>query len=186
MTQATYLNREPELRGLFMAALAGDEAQYKKFLHTMSGYLRAYFQRRLFHISDEAEDLVQETLIAVHTQRHTFDSSLTVTAWVYAIARYKMIDRLRRYKRVDAQFDELDEDSEAFAMSTDQAGDAQQDVTVLLGQLPDKQRQAIEWVKLQGLSIQEAALKMNVSVSDVKVSIHRGIKTLGLKMKETV
>ena len=88
--------REDELRGLLVRGLAGDAAAYHAFLKELSGFLRAYLRRRLARIPDDVEDLVQETLLAVHNQRHTYDAAQPVTAWVHAIARYKMIDLLRR------------------------------------------------------------------------------------------
>src|SRR6201986_3822650 len=80
-----------------VAALAGDSDAYRRLLAGLTGHLRAYFVRRVG--ADTAEDLVQETLIAVHSRRATYDPGQPLTAWVYGIARYKLIDEFRREKR---------------------------------------------------------------------------------------
>src|SRR5713226_6170232 len=92
---------EPELRGLMLAGLDGDAAAHKALLTRLSANLRAYFKTHLARIGKgpaDAEDLVQETLIALHTRRHTYDRSKLLTPWVYAIARYRLVDYLRRSK----------------------------------------------------------------------------------------
>src|SRR5580704_18653663 len=92
---------EPELRALMIAGLDGDAAAHRGLLERLSGQLRAYFKGHLNRIGRgpvEAEDLVQEALIAIHTRRHTYDRSQLFTPWVYAIARYKFVDYLRREK----------------------------------------------------------------------------------------
>jgi RNA polymerase sigma-70 factor, ECF subfamily len=94
-------SEEPELRRMMLAGLGGDEAAHKALLTRLNGFLRAYFKRQLARIgrgATDAEDLVQETLIAIHTRRHTYDRSQPVTPWVFAIARYRLIDHLRRSK----------------------------------------------------------------------------------------
>src|SRR5216684_5411967 len=90
---------EAELRALMVASLDGDPAAHRKLFDRLSGRLRAYYKGRLEHIGrsgSEAEDLVQEALIAIHLRRHTYDVAELFTPWVYAIARYKLIDLLGR------------------------------------------------------------------------------------------
>src|SRR6266481_3212899 len=92
---------EPELRSLMLAGLNGDAAAHKALLTRLSANLRAYFKTHLARIGRgpaDAEDLVQETLIALHTRRHTYDRSQLLTPWAYAIARYRLVDYLRRTK----------------------------------------------------------------------------------------
>src|SRR5438093_1156352 len=89
---------EAELKRLMLAGLDGDAAAHRNLLHQLGGHLRAYYRRRLERIGQgttAAEDLVQEALLAIHIQRHTYDPSEPFTPWVYAIARYKLIDYLR-------------------------------------------------------------------------------------------
>ena len=92
---------EQELRELMITGLEGDGAAHRTLLERLSGHLRGYFKHRFARIGHgptEAEDLMQEALIAIHTRRHTYDRSQPLTPWVYAIARYKFLDYLRRTK----------------------------------------------------------------------------------------
>ena len=77
---------EERLREALVRALAGDAAAYHRFLGELGPHLRAFFRKRLARAPDEVEDLVQETLLAVHNQRHTYDPDQPLTAWVHAIA----------------------------------------------------------------------------------------------------
>ncbi len=172
------------LHGLFMRGLAGDAAAYRAFLQKLSAHLRAYLARRLFGWPDEVEDLVQECLLAMHNQRHTYQSDQPLTAWVHAIARYKMIDLLRAKAGREALHDPLDDDLAVFAESANEASDARRDVADLLRTLPDRHRLPIQHVKLEGLSVAETARLTGMSESAVKVGIHRGLKALALKIKE--
>src|SRR5215471_8228454 len=107
--------RESELRSLLVRGLAGDAGAYHAFLRDLSAYLRGFFRKRLSGLPDEVEDLVQETLLAVHNQRHTYDSQQPLTAWVYAIAKYKLMDLLRRRAARDSRNDPLDDESDVLA-----------------------------------------------------------------------
>jgi hypothetical protein len=100
---------ESRLKPLWLRAQAGDEAAYAKALQQIAARLRSYFGRRLRSLPDEVEDLVQETLVAVHVQRGTFDPALPVSAWVFAIARHKLVDLWRRRGRRDALHEPLDD-----------------------------------------------------------------------------
>ncbi len=168
---------EPELHELMVKGLAGDARAYQQLLSELASSLRAFVRRRLFSGPDEAEDIVQEVLLAVHTKRHTYDPDQPLTAWVYAIARFKLIDHLRRVKRRGVQVP-VDDVSGLFAESDTEVGATRRDVERLLDQLPDKQKRSIQLIKLEQLSVKEAAAKASMSESDVKVSVHRGLKTL--------
>ncbi len=167
---------EAHLRALLLQGLAGDEAAHRVFLTEAAGLLRAYFRNRLRGHAEDAEDLVQETLVALHTRRDSYDPAYPLTAWLYAIARYRLIDFLRRAKhRTHAPLDgieigEIDPDYEA--------SDAKRDINTLLDKLPEKQRTAIRMVKLEEKSVKETADATGLSESDIKISIHRGLKTL--------
>lgn len=175
---------ETSLRGLMLRGIAGDSAAYHGFLQSLSGHLRAFFRKRLAGLPDEVEDLVQETLLAVHNQRHTYEAGQPLTAWVYAIARYKMVDLLRRRSAREALHDPIDESEELLAAS-DMAGaaDAKRDVAQLLSGLPDRWRLPILHVKLEGLSVAEAAKRTGMSESAVKVGVHRGLKALAARLR---
>ncbi|MBU1358499.1 MAG: sigma-70 family RNA polymerase sigma factor [Gammaproteobacteria bacterium] len=174
------------LHDLFVRGLDGDSAAYHAFLQKLGAHLRAFLARRLFGWPDEVEDLVQECLLAMHNQRHTYQVDQPLTAWVHAIARYKLIDLLRAKSGREALHDPLDDDLAVFADSATEASDAKRDVAGLLETLPDRHRLPIVHVKLEGLSVAEAARLTGMSESAVKVGIHRGLKALALKMGTTM
>lgn len=177
--------REQRLHDLMVRALDGDAAAYRRFLAELSGYLRAFLRRRMTRLPDDIEDLVQETLLAMHNHRHTYDPARPVTAWVHAIARYKMIDFLRRHARTDRLTDPLDDVDELLVASEAPAAEARHDLAGLLEQLPDKQRLPIIYVKLEAMSVQQAARLTGLSESAVKVGIHRGLKALARIIRKT-
>ena len=170
---------EERLRSLMLQSLSGDGASYRLFLDEPSLHLRSFLRRRLSRKPEEIEDIVQELLLAIHNQRHTYDSKLPLTVWVHAIARYKVIDWLRRRSRHDLKNDSLDEREELFAAPDDSgAAEASLDIAKLLKQLPERQRLPIQYVKIEGGSIAEAAKRIGISESAVKIGIHRGLKVL--------
>jgi RNA polymerase sigma-70 factor (ECF subfamily) len=119
---------------------------------------------------------VQETLLAVHTRRDTYDPGQPFTAWAYGVARYKLIDKLRGRVRREGLHDELSD--ELFVEPETDAADARRDLMALLGSLPEGQRAPIILTKLEGFSVEEAAARTGQSVSSIKVSVHRGLKKL--------
>ena len=176
---------EDRLRDLLVRGLAGDAPAYHAFLKELSAHLRAFLRGRLSRLPDEVEDLVQETLLAVHNQRHTYDAGQPLTAWVHAIARYKLIDLLRRRAGRDALTDPLDDALDMFASSDTEAADARRDLARLLSRLPDRQRLPILHVKVEGLSVVDTARLTGMSESAVKVGIHRGLKVLAALIRKS-
>ena len=172
---------ETELKALMLAGLGGDGAAYRALLDRLSRHLRAYFNRRLSRVGravTDAEDLVQEALLAIHTKRHTYDPSEPLTPWVHAIARYKLIDHLRRSR--PASIHVPLEDREAIVAGTDEHAGAESalDLDRLLGQLPGKMERVIRCMKIEGLSVAETARRCGMSESAVKVNVHRGLKAM--------
>ena len=167
---------EDHLKTLMMCSLAGDGPATRELLTSICPYLRGYFRRRLRGDTADVEDLVQETLLAIHLKRETFDPGGSVSAWVFAIARHKLVDWYRRRNaRMTVPLEE------AGALSADGDYDdlgARQDVARLLLELPVKQAMAIHCMKLEGLSATETARRTGQSVSAVKVGVHRGLKAL--------
>ena len=175
---------EDWLRDLLVRGLAGDASAYHACLKELSAHLRAFFRRRLARLPDEVEDLVQETLLAVHNQRHTYDAGRSLTPWVHAIARYKLVDLLRRRAGRDALNDPLDDEIDVLASSDTKAADAWRDIARLLERLPDRQRLPIMHMKLEGLSVVEVARITGMSESAVKVGVHRGLKALAAMLRD--
>ena len=170
---------ETELKALMVASLGGDAASYRLLLDRLSSRLRAYFKGKLARFgrgATEAEDLVQEVLLAIHLKRHTYDTGEPLTPWVHTIARYKLIDYLRR-TRMAANVP-LNEESEVLAHDDNAGTESSHDIRKLLGRLPEKVRCSIECVKLEGRSVAEAAQRCGISESGVKINIHRGLRSL--------
>ena len=179
-------SEEPQLRAMMLAGLEGDDASYKRLLSRLSAYLRSYFNgqfARMGRSPADAEDLVQETLVALHTRRHTYDRSQLLTPWVHAIARYRLIDFLRRIKSSHLTV-QVEEAEDLVAPDDAPAIESRLDLDDLLGQLKPKTRQVIRLVKLNGLSVSEAAEQSGMSESAIKVTVHRGLKALSLLVSE--
>jgi RNA polymerase sigma-70 factor (ECF subfamily) len=175
--------KEDRLRSLLIRGQVGDASAYHLFLGELTAHLRSFLRRRMSRWPEETEDLVQELLLAIHNQRHTYDPGQPLTAWVQAIARYKLIDLLRRRSRTDGLNDPLDDDDELFAVADTEPAEARYDLAKLLKQLPDRQRLPILYVKIEGGSVADAAKRTGMSESAVKVGIHRGLKVLAVKIR---
>jgi RNA polymerase sigma-70 factor (ECF subfamily) len=175
---------EQRLRGLMLQALAGDEHAYRSFLQAAAPHLRAFLRRRMSRWPDEVEDLVQECLLAIHNQRLTYNASLPLTSWLYAIAKYKLVDWLRRHARREMLNEPLDDEHELFSSADADEAEAGRDLAKLLELLPERQRAAIVHTKLDGWSVRETAAELHVSEASVKVSVHRGLKSLASKLRK--
>ncbi len=168
---------EARLRGQMVAALGGDAAAYRRLLEELGRLLKIYFARRLGDaLAASRDDLVQETLMAIHTRRLTYDPTQRFTAWAYAIARYKLIDHYRR-SRVRRSVP-LEDDAALFARDEADDATARMDVEVALATLPARPAELIRQVRLEGASIAEAAEKLGMTETAAKVSIHRGLKAM--------
>ncbi|SFD52758.1 RNA polymerase sigma-70 factor, ECF subfamily [Bosea sp. CRIB-10] len=172
---------EAQLRPAFLAALAGDEAAYRSFLDAISMRLRGSLQRMLARAGrpdpSEAEDVLQETLLALHLSRHTYEPSSPVTAWAHAIARYKLVDHLRRTGRHVGNLP-LDDEAYRLAAPESAAVDAHLDLSRALGAVPERTRRLIDHVKLQGASVRDAARDVGMTEIAAKVAIHRGLRAM--------
>lgn len=177
---------EPRLKALFVSGLDGSADDYRVFLSELTRHLRGYLRRRIPNFREDVEDLVQEILLAVHNARHTFRPDEPLTAWVHAIARYKLMDFFRTRTRREWLHEPLDDHEAIFAEPDDERIDARRDIGKLLGHLPDKQRLSIVHVKLDGLSVAEASRLTGLTESAVKVSIHRGLKALAARVRDAV
>ncbi|MGD9944872.1 MAG: sigma-70 family RNA polymerase sigma factor [Burkholderiaceae bacterium] len=169
---------ESELKKRWLRAQAGDEAAYRDCLARIAARLRAYLRRRLQAWPDEVEDLVQETLLALHLQRGSYDPEVPVSAWVHAIARHKLADLWRRRGRRDSLHDSLDDVDELQLAAPLAQGQAQRDLYRLLQELPPAQRDAIVLTRIEGLSMAEVAQRTSLSISAIKLQVHRGLKRL--------
>lgn len=166
------------LQDLLVRGLEGDSQAYREFLSGLGSHLRAFLMKRLSAMPADVEDLVQESLLAIHNKRHTFDPGQPLGAWACAIANYKLVDFLRRRGIRESLNESLENIGELLSHSNVEAAEARRDVMKLLDQLPEKQRMPIIHTKLEGLSVEEAADKTGMSESAIKVGVHRGLKKL--------
>ncbi len=166
---------EAELKRLMLAGLAGDGAAHARLLAALAGPLRAFFRHRLGEPAD-AEDLVQETLIAIHAKRGLFHPGEPLTPWVYAIARYKLIDQFRR-TRTRRQVP-LEDAGELMGRSETEDGVVRRDLDRLLGALNPRDRALVRAVKLSGWSMAEAGARLGMTETAAKVAVHRAMKRL--------
>ncbi len=163
---------EQSLRSLMALAQRGDKKAYAVLLEESALWLRRFFSYKI--APDAIDDLVQDTLLSMHRKLSSYDPSRPFLPWLAAIARFRWIDKLRQtYKH------------EASSLDFDLAQDGHEDVVGakisigrLLNLLPIGQAEAIRYVKIQGLSICEAAEKTGQTEALVKVNIHRGLKKL--------
>ncbi|AYD01801.1 sigma-70 family RNA polymerase sigma factor [Neorhizobium sp. NCHU2750] len=172
---------EDTLKGLMLLSLDGDEAAYRRLLNSARTLLVGYYGRRMSAAAADTEDLVQETLMALHTKRATYDRSRPFTAWFFAIARHKLVDHHRaRGTRHSA---DIELDDSIAAHDEEDAINAQIDVERLLAGLPEKQRDLIRQVKLEGQSVADTAVRIGQSESAVKIGVHRGVKALAKRLR---
>jgi RNA polymerase sigma factor (sigma-70 family) len=157
---------------MMVAAQGGNTPSYHRLLSEVTAWLRRYYARRLPPAM--IDDAIQDTLIAIHEKRHTYDPTRPFGAWLAAIARYKWIDALRSLNMKPTQ--PLDDDIPV--PDHEEAITSARSVERLLATLKPVQSQVIRLVKLQGLSIEEASKATGQSAPLVKVNIHRGLKQL--------
>lgn len=167
-----------EWDGLMRAALAGDEAAYRRLLEALARVFRVA-ARRIFARAGrselDAEDAVQEILLAVHLKRHTWEPSSPLAPWAMAIARYKTIDALRRRGR--AVHVDIDEFADRLAAPAPRES-ADADVAPLLERLEPRQQAIVRGVAVEGLSAREMGARLKISEGAVRVALHRALKRL--------
>jgi RNA polymerase sigma-70 factor (ECF subfamily) len=168
-----------EWSALMVLALAGDAAAYRRLLLGITPYLRAIASRAHRNTSD-AEDTVQDILLTLHSVRQTYDPSRPFKPWLAGIAQHRVVDRLRAQGRISAREVILEMAYETFAAPDTNADLAldQRAMQAGLRALPDGQRQAVTMLKLEEMSLKQAAEVSGMSIAALKVSTHRGIKAL--------
>ena len=166
---------EAELSRLLRAAIAGDDRAYADFLTRTAALVRGFARRKIVQGGVDPEDVVQETLLAIHVKRHTWRQDAPVLPWIYAIARFKLIDAFRRRgRRVEVEIDEI---AETFAEPETETV-SERDINRALDGLPPAQRQVVSSVSVEGRSIGETAAKFGITETAVRVSLHRGLAAI--------
>jgi RNA polymerase sigma-70 factor, ECF subfamily len=176
-------NLETTLRDLMIKSQDGDKASYTMLLTKMSDPLRSFVKRSMGRMglgADSAyEDVLQEVLLAIHLKRANYDPTQLFTPWMYAIARYKVIDYLRR-KSNDQWRNLVPIEDSILEMDLLTEGPEHKkiDVETAMSTLSEKQQKLLRMIKVEGCSIQEAASQTGLSASDIKVTVHRALKIL--------
>ncbi|NCO03144.1 MAG: sigma-70 family RNA polymerase sigma factor [Alphaproteobacteria bacterium] len=161
------------------AAQKGDKKSYNKLLTAIAPYIRNIVMPSLSH-ADAADDVMQEVLISVHKSLNTYDPSKPFKPWLSAIINFRRTDYLRKhYAKRDDQKTTLDH-PEFIAQNVTNMGHAGElkDIENALSDLPKKQREIFQLIKIEGYTAEEVAEKMDMKVSAVKVSAHRTFKRL--------
>lgn len=171
--------REEQWAQWLRLGLDGDQAAYERFLAAIAPYLRAMARRRARESglpAGDAEDIVQETLIAIHLKRGTWDPQRPLGPWIATIVRNKMIDALRRRgRRVTVPIEDVIETLEAPA-AAETLGE--RDLERLLAGLKQQQVAVVRSISLGGMSVRETALKLSMTETAVRVTLHRALKKL--------
>ncbi|MBK8176284.1 MAG: sigma-70 family RNA polymerase sigma factor [Rhodospirillales bacterium] len=171
--------REKEWALWMRSAISGDALAYRRFLVAVTPFLRAMayrnFQRAGVGNAD-AEDVVQDVLLAIHLKRHTWDQARPIGPWVSAIARNKLIDALRRRgRRIEVPIETVIENLKA-----EEADDhlSRHDIERMLASLKDRQRDIVRALSVDGSSVRQTAERLNMSEGAVRVALHRALKSL--------
>lgn len=176
-------SHEDEWSRLMRLALDGDQVAYKTLLAALVPHVRGRVRHVLARSGRgqaEVEDIVQETLLAVHLKRATWDRSMPLTPWLNAVTRHKTIDLPRR---VGARGEvDLDDAVETLA-APEEGGERQLDVHRMLSALDGRQRQIVEQVSLAGRSAAEVGGQLGMSEGAVRVALHRALKKLARTFK---
>lgn len=179
-------DQEQRLGFLLERAQAGDNVAYEKFLLETSAELRRFFSSRLVN-GEQREDVLQETLFAIHKARHTYLPERPLSPWLYSIAKYKLTDFFRKNMVLLGRELSVEEIPE-FALELDMSSHKIDDVEAAYARLPTKQKKIIGLLKFENLSVKEVAAKLGISESAVKITAWRGYKeirrTLGIKDDE--
>jgi len=173
---------ERRWRGWMAQALSGDGDAYQRLMSELADAVDAYLRAR-FGPAPFVEDCVQESLLAVHRARASYDPRRPFRAWLFAIVRHKAIDLLRRQetrRRVETR--DVENGTDAPGPASDPA--ASMDAAVLLQALPEKYREALTLTKLEGRSLEEAGARAGISAKAMKTRVHRAIRAIRTTLAE--
>jgi RNA polymerase sigma-70 factor, ECF subfamily len=171
-------SHETELAGLLRAAIAGDERSYASFLEQVALMIRRFLRPKIRNFTIDAEDIVQETLLAIHLKRHTWITDAPVTPWIFTIARHKFVDAIRRSRRRG----EISLEGTAEVASQEvQEPLVSRDIGRVLGMLTPVQRAVVAAISVEGCSIAETAKRLGKSETAIRVSLHRGLSAISAR-----
>ncbi len=170
---------------LMRLAVSGDGIAYHRLLKAVAPVLRAAARRGLARAGqpvDQSEDIVQDILLAVHLKRHTWDANAPFAPWLFAIARNKLIDALRRRGR--RIFVNIDDFAETIPADSAPETVPASEMAMHLDALPARQREVLQSIALESTSIKDTASKLSMSEGAVRVALHRGLSAISNKLRE--
>ena len=173
---------DPEdLAALMRAARKGDDEAYRRLLLLVASWLRAVVARGLAAAgrpNADCEDIVQETLLAMHLKRDTWDETQPLQPWLRAIARHKLVDHLRRRGFTDHV--DIEDHSDTLAAPAPAAAEegSALDTRQMLASLPECQRRIVEGISIEGQSARDVGVRMGMSEGAVRVMLHRALRAL--------
>ena len=169
------------MAGLMRAAIGGDAAGYAEFLGVAAVLVRRLARRKLAENGVVSpEDVVQETLLAIHTKRHTWRQAEPILPWLLTIARYKVVDVYRR--KGSRVFVDVDDVAELLAAPDAPMADASdRHLERALAGLSDGQQRVVRSIGVDGRSISETAKEFGMKETAVRVAFHRGLATIAAK-----
>jgi len=169
---------------LMVAAQAGDQRAYAALLQEAAKFVRV-IARRYHRDAGAIEDVVQETLLSIHRIRHTYEPGRPVEPWVAAVAKARAIDALRSHKRRSAL--EMEISTEALAAVPDRSAgptlEVSSEVAAALASLPLGQRAAVRMLKIEEMSLAQAAEASGQSVPALKSMLHRAMLSLRASLR---
>lgn len=166
---------DSELAALLRAGTAGDERSYAAFLRKVAPLVRGFVRRKVVAGGVDPEDVVQETLLAIHVKRHTWRQDAPVAPWIYAIARHKTIDAFRRRgRRIEIDIDDF---ADTIAAPEEEAV-SDRDIGTVLDSLAPGQRSVVSSISVEGRSIRETAAALGMNETAVRVALHRGLAAI--------
>ena len=175
--------QESELGRLMVAAQRGDRQSYETLLTRLAAVVQAFVRKR---VGDTAwcDDVVQESLLAVHRARHTYDPARPFAPWMFAIVHNRFIDALRLQRR--RLLRELHEETaaEASGRALQERDAILRDVRRAVSDLPENQRRVIELLKFEEMTVREVASRLGMTETNVKVTAHRGYRALRRQIEE--
>jgi RNA polymerase sigma-70 factor (ECF subfamily) len=173
--------RDAELAAAMRAARRGDHAAYRRLLGEIARLVRPRIRRRLAGAPSDGEDVVQETLLAIHLKNGTWDDTRPILPWIYAIAEHKAVDALRRDRRAgrlvatSVTAEDLADTVAAPEPEHDLVG---LDVERHLAALPAREREVVRALTLHGATVASLAARIGVGEGAIRVALHRGLKRL--------
>jgi RNA polymerase sigma-70 factor (ECF subfamily) len=179
------LSNSEDLSALMRAARNGDDEAYRQLLGRVAVWLRGVARRGLARAGrgvGDSEDIVQETLLAMHLKRDTWDETQPLEPWLHAIARHKLVDHLRRR----GFHDHLDIDDHVDTLAAPEAGEAgaAADSRQMLSGLPERQRRIVEAISIEGHSARDVGSTLGMTEGAVRVTLHRALRALAVAYRK--